>query len=125
MSNQLRSQLEKIEIPIERISDDELIIKKIDVNSFDNSLIEVGKCYLFEIGQTEVARNILKITSDNWNDGRYITCSGLSAEVIKILGDMIQLNGVGYDLFKDEPINSVFYNYWVNKEAIRVIKIIQ
>lgn len=125
MSNQLRSQLEKIDIPIEWVSEDELIIKRVDINSFNNSLIEVGKCYLFEIGQTEVAKNILKIASDNWNDGRYIDCSGLSAEVIKVLGDMIQVNGVGYDLFKDEPLNSVFYNYWLNKEAIRVIKIIQ
>lgn len=125
MSKQFREQIEKSDISVDRIGDNSYLIKKFNPESIPEQLLEVGKTYIFEFLQTEVAINSMRLTSDNWNGGRYITSSGMLCEISKILGAMLQVNGIAYDIASKTQLTEAYYGYWVNRNSIKNISLFE
>lgn len=70
MSDRLELELNKVSIPIYVLEDGKYLVKKASGSNINNLSIEKGKSYILRFIDTEVSRNLMKVTTDNWNRSR-------------------------------------------------------
>lgn len=80
--------------------------------------LEEDVCYLIHL-KNSFFKNDTVIY--NWNAGSLPTCSYLKVDVSKIMGKMIKVVSVGYDMNTKTDL-SCFWSGWINTEDIDVLK---
>lgn len=118
--NKFDKEMEKLYGIAEKVDDTTFIVRK-EVPK--NKLwFEKGHLYIVRIDSSDVSTNLLITTATNWNSGRYMKSNYLKCECVGELGNMIKLNGRGYEPNTDTDTDDVYLNYWIDKSVIEVIK---
>ena len=101
-----------------------------DLNNFDESTytfyikqkisikIEENKCYLIKLKPTLFRNQAL---ATNWNNSSIPKVDYLKVDVIKLMGNMIKVMGVGYD-FEKKLDQNYFWNGWLTLTDIEPIQ---
>lgn len=124
MSSRLEIELDKVDAPIFVLPDGRYQINKVEQNDLNSLALEKGRSYILRFIDTTVSTDLMRVTSDNWNKARYITSRYLHCEVIQVMGQMIQINGVGYDFDLKKDIEDIYYMYWVHRNCVEIVEIL-
>ena len=75
-------------------------------------------CYLIELKATLFDNQALVV---NWNQNNMPKVNALKIEVCRLMGDMVKVNGIGWDSISNKDLNY----YWTGWLTIKDIKVIQ
>ena len=104
---------------VEQTGDHEFIVRR--VQDPNNREIKVGECFLIEL------ENYLLHPSDNfnlhqnWNKNIIPTNKYMQIQVDEIMGKMIKITGIGYDISTHECINKI-WNGWLPRKSFKILK---
>jgi hypothetical protein len=79
----------------------------------------VGKMYLIQL-PVSLINNITSVTATNWNNGTAPKFQYLKVYVSKLLGKMVYVDSIGYDVNTRQDINSL-WSGWLPTEEITQI----
>ncbi len=82
--------------------------------------IDVDCCYLVKLSDSIVHPQPNSTLATNWNQGRVPTHYYYKVDICKILGTMIQVNGVAYDYENQKDINEL-WSGWLPLKDIEVL----
>ena len=120
MTHQKNKQLDQIKLPMIQLEDGSFLIKK---NSKPKELtLEKNHYYIIHLDDGDVAKEMMSLTSVNWNQGVEIKSNYLKCELVKKLGNMVCLNASGYDPDHDLDLDDIYLNIWVNSNIINILK---
>ena len=111
----ISEQLDKINVPCEKISDTEYIFHKND-NLF-NVEFEQGHYYRIEVENYIIHPYEGFTLHDNWNNGIIPTDNEMQIEVVKIMGKMMKINALGIH-------DGKMWSGWIPKKSARIIQVI-
>ena len=100
------------------ISQDDTVLyfkRRVDTPIFE------GSCYILELDKTLLNINNNPALAYNWNNGTVPTDTGYKCEILKLMGNMVKINGLSYDLENNIDTNRM-WSGWLPKESIKVIK---
>jgi len=80
--------------------------------------IERNKAYLIYVGDSFFYN---KVVQDNWNKGLTLKDRYIKAEVDDIIGKMIKVTCIGYDVLNKQDTNN-FWNGWLPLDSIQVLQ---
>lgn len=83
--------------------------------------LEVNTCYLIKLDDMVLNRDSSSVLVSNWNKGTVPPCRYMKVDVCKVLGKMIQVNGLGFDYDTKEDLN-VMWSGWLPLQNISVIE---
>ena len=113
-------EIEKLYGIAEKIGDNTYLVKKeTEKNKIE---FEKGHLYLIRVDSSDTSKNLLQTTAVNWNSGRLMISNYLKCEYVGYLGNMVKINGVGYDPSTDTDTNDVYLDYWLDKSVIEIIR---
>lgn len=113
----------------------ELLRCQVDIPDFDDSTTHLviyrqskpeyelvqGHFYIIELASYIINEPSNFTLSVNWNNGTKPAVQYNKVEVSQIMGKMIKLNCVGYDIDSGLDLNCV-WSGWVPSKAIKIIK---
>lgn len=118
MDKEIESQLNKLRVPYEvRGTNDEEIFIPCSRNRI---MLEQDKCYLVALDDIVLNPPPEVTLHTNWNNGNVPKYKCYKMEVTKIMGNMIKINGVGYDLDTNTTIPYV-WSGWIPNDMIKVL----
>ena len=82
--------------------------------------VENDRCYLICLDDVLLVENPNSILMTNWKNRTTPKCKYMKVEVVKNLGKMILVNGIGYDNNTKEDLNYSWYG-WLPVQNIKVI----
>lgn len=97
----------------------ELYITKQSPNK--QCLLEENHCYILQFERYILDPPPNFTLHSNWNNGISPKHEFVKAEVSKIMGKMIKVNSVGYDIKTDTDTNDIWEG-WVPYKGIKIIK---
>ena len=119
MNKYIKEQLDKVKVADLSNYDESANIYHIP--KFNQFKYEVDKCYLIKLDKTLLEKSNYPILVDNWNHGTCPTCEFMKADVTKVLGKMIQVNGFGYDYEHKQDLNTL-WSGWLPIGQITMIQ---
>lgn len=120
MTPQLTKQLHQIKLPMEINSEGTIYIKK--GCTPPQLTFEKGHYYVIHLDEGDVSKQMLEVTSINWNQGRKILSPYLKCEYIKSMGNMVCLNASGYDPNTETDLGDIYFNIWVDSSIIKILQ---
>ena len=96
MNKLIKAQLQKVSVANIGEFDDNS--KEIFIPKYTQDRYEVGKYYLIMLDDTLLNNYNNPILVSNWNNNTYPKSKYMKVEVIKMMGKMICVNGIGYDI---------------------------
>lgn len=103
-----------------------------DLSKFDNATntcfipkyikpnYDIGKCYIIKLSNL-VVNNATSVWASNWNNGTYPKNNYLKIYVSKILGKMIYVDAIAYDIEADKDLLDMWAG-WLPESEIKQIK---
>ena len=82
-----------------------------------------NKCYLIELNDSLIYDNKDSLLQCNWNRGTYPRYKYLKVDVSRVMGKMIQVNSIAYDMNTGRDINDM-WSGWLPIDLIKIIDII-
>jgi hypothetical protein len=83
--------------------------------------LEQDKYYLIKLNKMLTVLHGNDTLSSNWNNGTYPAYQYMKVDVMKVLGKMIQVNGVYYDNDNKKDMNSM-WSGWLPTDQVEIIK---
>lgn len=118
MTKELEKQLSKLTIPY-HATETGIVIEKQNPEAV--LTFEPYHFYLIHMDQGANAKQLMKLTAMNWNQGREIISEYLKCEYLRTMGPMVQLNASGYNPDTGEDLPDVYLNIWVNSNIIKIV----
>lgn len=122
MNNIIKKQLENVKIanlPDWDSNTTHLIIKK--GQRLDSEAVQIDHYYLIELADYVINEPEGFSLSSNWNNGITPKDKNMKCCVTSLMGNMIKIDGVGFDVVNQKDLNSTFSG-WVPKKAIKIKK---
>lgn len=119
MNKLIKEQLQSLKVaPIPNFDDNttEIIFKR-----YTPIQIYEGGYYLIELENSLLDPNANGVLVTNWNNGSIPKNKYYKAEVVKILGQMIKINGMAFDNTTHQDINESWCG-WVLLSKIKLIE---
>ena len=91
-------------------------IPKVSTPCFD-----VDKCYIIALNDNIIGQNENSLLISNWNNGSYPTEKYYIVDIVKKLGKMIKVVGLGYDMDKKSS-NNISWNGWLPTTELKIIE---
>lgn len=83
--------------------------------------MEVNACYVIKLSDALLSRETSQVLSSNWNKGSVPPCACFKADVDRVMGKMIRINGLGYDPDGDKDLD-VMWSGWLPLGEIKVLR---
>lgn len=120
MNNIIKKQLENIKVanlPDWDNNTTHLIIKK--GQRLDSEAIQINHYYLVELADYVINEPEGFSLSSNWNNGITPKDKTMKCCVTSLMGNMVKIDGVGFDIANQKDLNSTFSG-WIPKKAIKI-----
>ena len=122
MNPLIKKQLDKVRVvklPHFDDNTDKLVIPVRSVN--DPIVLEEDKCYIIQIEDYILNPPEGFTLHTNWNNNKIPKHKIMKIDVIKVMGKMIKVNSIGYDIINKVNINDVWEG-WLPEKSITVIE---
>lgn len=120
MNKLIKQQLNKVEYAQVPPFDDNTTHLVIPKTANSPKLYDVEKCYIIQLD-----KSLFDNTCDNlhvmWNKGIYPKNEYMKIQVLKVLGNMINVYGFGYNIDLDIDYNNIWTG-WLPSNLITLIK---
>lgn len=93
----------------------------ISIKKYEEVKISENAYYLIEIGAGILNPSSNSLLSSNWNEGRIPKHSHYKCEVIKVLGQMIKITGLAYDINTNKDLDEM-WSGWIPVDGITIIQ---
>lgn len=121
MNKLMKAQLSKVSVAcLDNFNEEK---QEFFIPRFKQDRYEVGKCYLVCLDDTLLNVNCNQLLISNWNRGTIPPCKYMKISVIKTLGKMINIDGIGFDVETNKNINKV-WNGWLPIQLLKQIQIL-
>ena len=80
-----------------------------------------GKCYVIELQDYLINPSNTFTYHINWNQNRIPTCKWYKCECIRIMGNNIQIDGVGYDNISNTDTD-IIWSGWLPIQSIKIVR---
>ena len=120
MNEFIKKELEKIRVPYEQ-DEQKGVIRFSTRFEPKKPTLEVEKCYIIQLSDYVLNEHSNSILSSNWNKGIVPKSKAMQVGVTKILGNMVQIDGTGYDLVKQNITDDVYIGFWLPISEITII----
>lgn len=118
MTKTVKRELAKVTIAdLSNFDESELTYKIPKYNKFK---YEVNKCYLIQLDDFIVHPYDMTL-ANNYNNGSVPNYNYYYVEVMRVVGKMIRVSGIAYDINRNENINSIWEG-WLPVDNIHVIE---
>lgn len=122
MNELIKEQLSKVKIVHIPYYDDNTTHIYLPKLSPDNGcIVYVDRYYLIELDDYLISPPENFTLHINWNNGIKPKCKFMKCQVLKDLGRMIKITGIGYNNDTKQDIDELWEG-WLPKEAIQVIQ---
>ena len=124
MNPLIKAQLDKIKhIPLPEYDEDttHLIIPKHGVTPLKNLELKEGKYYLIMVEDYIIKPFDGFTLHDNWNRGIPPKYKYLKVEILKIMGNMVNVNSIGFDNESKQDIMDSWVG-WLPRKSITAIQ---
>lgn len=122
MNPLIKKQLDKVRrVTLEPYDDSTTTIHINRRTDGGNLFLEQDKCYLISIEDYILNPPDGFTLHTNWNNGIAPMCKVLKIDVSKIMGKMIKVNAMGYDL-KNQCDLPYFWEGWLPQKSITIIE---
>lgn len=85
--------------------------------------LQEGNCYLIQMASYILNPPDNFTLHDNWNKGVKPIHQFMKCEVVKIMGKMVKVNGVGYKYDTKEDTTDLWEG-WLPRESIKIIEVL-
>ncbi len=119
MNKIIEEQLKKCQVA--ELSDFDSASGVYHIKRFKQAKMEVDACYLIRIGKHLLNRDTSQMLASNWNKGTVPPCEYMKIDVVKSMGKMIRVNGIGYESETKQDLNCV-WSGWLPLRDIEVIE---
>lgn len=108
-------------------------VKLADLSNFDESALvysipkytefhyEQNKCYLIKLNNSITNPSQDSTLASNYNNGKIPEYSYYYVDVLKVVGKLIKVSGIAYDVVNNKNINSIWEG-WLPVNEIQVIE---
>lgn len=121
MNKIIKQQLQKVTVANLGVYDDKTTV--INIPQCKQDKFEVNHCYTIKLDSTLLNPMYNPVLVSNWNQGSYPRCDCLRVNVIKVVGRMINVNGVGFDFNSHQVLNYV-WSGWLPTELVKQIEVL-
>ena len=91
------------------------------IPKFEQVKVAEDECYLIELNDSLLRHDDTSILESNWNCGRIPPTKYLKVDIIKVMGKMLKVNGVGFNYqTKTDTLDS--WSGWLPLEYIKIIE---
>lgn len=81
--------------------------------------LELNHCYQIEIADYVLNPSPEFSLAQNWNNNTVPPCKYMNVCIMQLMGKMIKVEGIGFDIENQCPINNV-WGGWLPRESIKV-----
>lgn len=102
----------------------ELVIKKsenaIPIDSGEN--LDTNSNYIIELENYIINPPETFTLASNWNQGRVPTSKYLYCNPKQIMGKMVKIDGIGYDISTNQYLSDKYIDLWLPRKGFKIIK---
>lgn len=122
MNPLIKKQLDKVSVAKLPHFDDNTTKLVIPMRSANDTIVlEEGKCYIIQIEDYILNPPEGFTLHTNWNNNKIPKHKIMKIDVRKVMGKMIKVNSIGYDIINKVNINDVWEG-WLPEKSITVIE---
>lgn len=119
MNKFIEEQLNGLEsVDVQQLSETEFLIKKRQ----GTDSLSVNHYYLIELADYIISPSPNYTLASNWNKGVVPKSKHLKVMVTQILGKMIKVDGIGYDLDTGSDGEDAYMGLWLPLGGIKLLK---
>lgn len=119
MNKLTKAQLQKVSIACLDNFDEQN--QKFFIPRFKKDRYEIGKNYLVCLDDTLLNIECNQILVSNWNKNTIPPCKYMNVNVVKTMGRMIYIDGIGFDIDNNKNINKI-WSGWLPIQLTKQIK---
>lgn len=93
------------------------------IPKYTKPLYDINKCYIVKLADY-VLKDPNSVLATNWNQGKLPQTNHLKIYVSKILGKMIYVDSIGFDINTGIDQPSLFWSGWLNIDDLAQLQII-
>lgn len=93
----------------------------ISIKKYEEVKIVEGEYYLIEISAGVLNPTANSLLASNWNQGSIPKHTHYKCEVIRVLGQMIKITGLAYNINTNTDLNEM-WSGWVPLDGIEIIQ---
>ncbi len=119
MDELIKKQLLKCKVAqIPEFNDDttELIIKKSSI-----IIPHENECYLIELDDNLIDQSNKSTLTLNWNHGSIPKYKFYKVDILKIMAQMIKINGIAFDFINNHDIDEI-WSGWLPLNSIKILE---
>ena len=121
MNKLIKEQLQKVSVA--DISNYDEKNQIINIPKFKQDRYIVGTCYLVCLDDTLLNDYGNPILVSNWNKGTYPRCKYMKIDVLKTMGKMINVNGIGFD-YTTKQNTTYVWSGWLPIQLTKQVEIL-
>lgn len=122
MNNIIKEQLNKCKVAyIPPFDDNTTLIHIKPISKIESNQVLLNHYYLIELEDYIINPPPNFDLHINWNNNIIPKSKGMKCEIIQIMGKMVKINGVGFDLINNNDLN-VIWGGWLPMKSFKVIK---
>lgn len=91
------------------------------IGAKDGKPIKTNHFYVIEIDDYLLSKEHSAVLHQNWNKNIFPASKCYKCECVKIMGDMVKIEGVGYDL-KNNHSDGTSWSGWLPLKGIRIVE---
>ncbi len=118
MNRIIKEELEKVRVPLPYYDDNTTYII-IEGNTATDILVRINHEYIIMLHDSVLNKS--SGLSSNWNRGITPKSKYLLVMVTKITGNMVLVDGCGYDIKLEESLKDSYIDLWLPKSLFKVI----
>lgn len=120
MNKIIKEQLDKIEgLPPYDDNTTELIIPKSSTNPND---LKIGNMYVLKLAVYIINPPSGFLLADQWNKGITPKSEYIRCEVLQMMGKMIRVGAIGYDIDTDTDKTDVYESLWLPVSGVKIVR---
>lgn len=91
------------------------------INKYEEVIVKEGEYYIIQLQNAITNPTGNSVLASNWNGGSVPRHSCYKCEITKVLGKMIKINGLAYDLEKGTDLDEMWTG-WLPLGGITLVK---
>lgn len=82
---------------------------------------KVDCCYIIRLDKSLLIADPNSVLSSNWNKGTFPKCEYYKVDVVKEVGKLIYVNGIGYDNQTKQDLDS-YWSGWLPIQQVSIVE---
>lgn len=117
MKDLVKKQFEKVQVAdLSNFNEEGAFI----IPKYNKDRFEVGKYYLIELDRSLIVNNPNNLIQVNWNNNTFPQFQYLKVDVCKVMGKMIKVNSIAYDIQCGRDID-IMWSGWLPNDLIKIV----